>query len=101
MQVGESVRNPKSECHVKWIGQCYNEGIVRRMNLGVISLIWLDDYDKMCFLYKAICPHLKVEYLKFYERVIDVGFLDKWWILESKMKDYDINEAEFDDVTYE
>ncbi|CAL7941807.1 unnamed protein product [Xylocopa violacea] len=101
MQVGTAIRNPVSEQYVKWLSQCYNEGIVRHMNLGIISLIWLDDYDKMCSLYKAVCPYLQVQYATFYQRVVDVGFLDKWWVLESKMKDYDTNEAEFSNVQNE
>ncbi|CAK9818412.1 Mitochondrial import inner membrane translocase subunit Tim29 [Anthophora plagiata] len=101
MQVGEAIRNPISEYHVKWLEQCYNEGIVRWMNLGVISLIWLDDYNKGCSLYKAICPYLKIQYSTFYQRVVDFGFLGKWWILENKMIDYDINEKEFVDVKQE
>lgn len=100
MQVGEAIRNPKSEQYLQWLGQCYNEGIVRRLNLGIVSLIWLDDYDKMCSLYKAACPYLKIRYLTFYQRVVDIGFLDKWWILENNMKDYDVNEAQFSDVKY-
>ncbi|XP_006612790.1 mitochondrial import inner membrane translocase subunit Tim29 [Apis dorsata] len=98
MQVGEAIRNPISEHYVKWLGQCYNEGIIRRMNLGIISLIWLDDYDNMCSLYKTVCPYLKIQYLTFHKRVIDFGLLDKWWILENKMKDYDVNETEFSNV---
>ncbi|XP_076236028.1 mitochondrial import inner membrane translocase subunit Tim29 [Calliopsis andreniformis] len=98
MQVGEPTRNPISEHHVKWLEQCYNEGIVRRMNLGILSLIWLDNYDKACSLYKAVCPHLKPRYITFYERVVDVGFLDEWWLLKNKMKEYDVNEAEFANV---
>lgn len=100
MQVGEAIRNPMSVQYVQWLGQCYNEGIVRRMNLGIVSLIWLDDYDEMCSLYKAVCPYLKTRYLTFYQRVVDIGFLDKWWILENKMEDYDVNEAQFSDIKY-
>ncbi|XP_076387499.1 mitochondrial import inner membrane translocase subunit Tim29 isoform X2 [Megachile rotundata] len=101
MQIGEAVRNPVSEKHVKWLGQCYNEGIVRRMNLGIISLIWLDDYDKTYSSYKAACPYLQVQYTTFYQRIVDFGILDKWWVLESKMKDYDVNEAEFSNINDE
>lgn len=100
MQVGEAIRNPMSVQYVQWLGQCYNEGIVRRMNLGIVSLIWLDDYDEMCSLYKAVCPYLKTRYLTFYQRVVDIGFLDKWWILDNKMEDYDVNEAQFSDIKY-
>lgn len=98
MQVGEPLRNPISEQHIKWLQNCYDEGIIRRMDLGIISLIWLDNYDTACSLYKAVCPHLKPRYVTFYERIVDVGFIDKWWILENKMKDYDVNEAEFANV---
>ncbi|XP_054012132.1 mitochondrial import inner membrane translocase subunit Tim29 [Hylaeus anthracinus] len=100
MQVGQSIRNPISEHHVKWLGQCYNEGIIRQLNLGIVSLIWLDNYDEACSLYKASCSYLKPRYITFYHRVVDVGFLDTWWVLESRMKDYDVNEAEFSNVEY-
>ncbi|KAL0117576.1 hypothetical protein PUN28_010408 [Cardiocondyla obscurior] len=98
IQVGESIRNPVSVEHIKWLEQCYNEGLIRRLNLGVLSLIWLDNYDKDCSLYKAICPYLKPRYITFHERIIDVGFLEKYWLLERKMKDYDVNEDEFNIV---
>ncbi|KAG7207118.1 hypothetical protein KM043_000993 [Ampulex compressa] len=94
-QLGEAVRNPISAWHVKQLEQCYNEGTLRRLNLGIISLIWVDNYDESCSLYKAVCPYLKPRYFSFHERAIDVGFLDKWWILEDKMTNYDVNEAEF------
>lgn len=95
MQVGEPIRNPVSVQHLKWLEQCYNEGLIRRLNLGVMSLIWLDNYNKDCSIYKAVCPYLKPRYETFHERIVDIGFLEKWWLLERKMKDYDINEAEF------
>jgi hypothetical protein len=98
IQVGEPIRNPVSTQHIKWLEQCYNEGIMRRLNLGILSLIWLDNYNKDCSLYKAVCPYLKPRYMTFYERIVDIGFLGNWWLLELKMKDYDINEAEFSTV---
>lgn len=95
LQVGEPIRNPISENHLKWLEKCYNEGIIRYINLGIISFIWLDNYEEGCSLYKAVCPYLKPRYVTLYQRVIDVGILDKWWVLDNKMKDYDINEDEF------
>ncbi|XP_012277450.1 mitochondrial import inner membrane translocase subunit Tim29 [Orussus abietinus] len=95
VQVGEMVRNPASTEHLMWIEQCYNERTIRCLNLGIMSLIWVDNYDKMCALYKATCPYLQPRYITFHQRIIDVGFLDRWWILEDKMKDYDVNEAQF------
>lgn len=96
MQVGETIRNEISVQHVQILEKCYNEGIVRRFSIGILSIIWLDNYDKDCSLYKAVCPYLKPRYLNFYERIIDIGFLDRWWILDRKMIDYDINAKEFD-----
>jgi len=98
IQIGEAIRNPISTEHIKWLEQCYNEGILRRLNLGIMSLVWLDNYSEDCSSYKAVCPYLKPRYINFYERIVDIGFLDNWWFLESKMKDYDINEAEFNTV---
>ncbi|XP_015602311.1 mitochondrial import inner membrane translocase subunit Tim29 [Cephus cinctus] len=100
MTVGESIRNPETVQHIKWIEQCYNEGVIRRLSLGIISFIWLDNYDEVCAHYKATCSYLKPRYLTFHERIVDIGFMDKWWILEKKMVNYDINEAEFENSTH-
>ncbi|XP_066586204.1 mitochondrial import inner membrane translocase subunit Tim29 [Prorops nasuta] len=95
MQVGEAIRNPETSKHVKFLESCYNEGVIRHISLGLFSFIWIDNYDKDLTLYKAVCKYLKPEYLTFHKRIVDIGFLDKWWLLEKKMIDYDINETEF------
>lgn len=92
--VGEPIRNPISVFYTKWLEQCYNEGIIRHLNLGVVSFVWLDNYDRGCALYKTMCPYLKPRYVTFYQRIVDVGFLDNWWILENSMTDYDVNDSE-------
>lgn len=94
-QVTHPLRNPESENYVTWVEQCYNEGIIRRLNLGIMSFIWLDDYDERSSVYKANCSYLQPRYLTFYQRIIDIGFMDKWWLLEKKMEDYDVNIAQF------
>ncbi|KAK0076426.1 hypothetical protein PV325_005391 [Microctonus aethiopoides] len=94
MFVGENVRNPVSTNHILFLDDCLNRNIIRRMNLGLLSLVWLDNYHEKCAHYKATCAYLKPRYMNFHKRIIDIGFLDKWWILESKMKDYDINDNE-------
>lgn len=91
MMVHHSCHNPISSQYLTFLERCYNEGIVRRLNLGVCSLLWIDNYDKAICLYKATCKHLKPELLNWHQRVIDVGFLDKWWKLDEKMTDYDVN----------
>ncbi|XP_046481463.1 mitochondrial import inner membrane translocase subunit Tim29 [Neodiprion pinetum] len=99
MMVGEPIRNRQSVRHLKSIEQCFNEGIIRRLSLGIVSFIWLDNYDKECAYYKATCSYLKPQYLGFHHRIVDIGFMDKWWLLEDKMTDFDINEEEFKDFS--
>lgn len=91
--VHESCQNPSSAQYVKFIEQAQNAGIIRIWNFGVVSFMWLDNYDEALGVYKATCTYLQSEYLTLYQRIIDVGFLDKWWKLEQRMIDFDINEA--------
>lgn len=89
--VSEICQNPISSQYIIFLERCYNEGIVRRLNLGIFSLLWIDNFDKSVCLYKATCEYTKPELTTWHQRVVDVGFLNKWWKLEEKMIDYDIN----------
>lgn len=89
--VHDSCLNPISADYMKFIEKCYNEGIVRHLSLGFVSFLWLDNFDRGAALYKATCTYTTPQYLKFHERVIDVGFWNKWWNLSRKMGDYDVN----------
>nr|XP_029727952.1 mitochondrial import inner membrane translocase subunit Tim29-like [Aedes albopictus] len=90
--VHPSCQNPTASHHIQFLQRCYNEGIVRRITLGVVSFIWLDNFDRGVAFYKAICPYLQPRYMTFHERIVDVGFNNEWWLLRKKMVDYDINE---------
>lgn len=85
--------NPVSADYLTFVERSRNEGIVRKLNLGICSLLWLDNYDRAVALYQATCTYTQPDYLTWHQRIIDVGFLDKWWTLEKKMLDYDVNEA--------
>ncbi|XP_058806398.1 mitochondrial import inner membrane translocase subunit Tim29 [Phymastichus coffea] len=93
--VGGPVQNPKSIHYVKWLEQCHNERIIRKINFGIFSLLWIDKYDNDCNLYKTVCPYLRPPWSTFHERLIDFGLLDTWWILKSHMINYDVNNLEF------
>lgn len=92
VQIGEPMRNPISVHYVKWLEQCYNEGIIRRTNFGIFSILWLDTNSSDCALYKNICTHLKPPYITLHRRIIDLGFLDDWWVLKNRMYNYDVND---------
>lgn len=93
--VGDECRSPISSQYMIFLERCYNEGILRRLNIGIASFLWLDNYDRAICLYKATCKHTKYDLLAWHERIIDIGFLNKWWKLEQSMVDYDINDASF------
>lgn len=77
--------------HLKNIEIYYNNHTIRRLNCGVASIMWIDDFSDECSTFEAQCSYLKLQYSKFTSRILDVGFLDNWWILSNKMIDYDIN----------
>lgn len=93
VMVSDDCRSPVSSQYSTFVERCYNEGIVRRLNIGVASILWLDNYDRAICLYRATCKHTKYDLLSWHQRIIDVGFLGKWWNLEKAMVDYDVNEA--------
>lgn len=86
-----SMQRKQTIDHLSFIEKAYNSNIIRHLNLGVLSFIWIDNFSSDCNLFEAHCPHLQLEPTKFFSRVIDVGFLDTWWVLAKKMTDYDIN----------
>lgn len=89
--VDKSCHNPISSKYLVFLERCYNEKIIRRLNIGIGSFLWIDDYDRALGLYKVTCKYTKPDYLTWHKRIIDVGFMDKWWKLEEKMIDYDVN----------
>lgn len=97
--VGKPVRNPSADVYLKYLNNCYNYGLIRRFSFGLFSVIWLDNYDANVGLYKAQCPYLKPQIKNFHERIIDFGFLNKYWLMERKMVDYDVNPNEWIDFS--
>ncbi|KAG9340405.1 hypothetical protein JZ751_021518, partial [Albula glossodonta] len=89
------IRSGTSDGHVQSLVRLRNEGRLRYASLGVASLTYRADYDPTVSLYEAQCSFLSVPWAELPDRVLDVGFAGRWWVLDTKMKDYDINEEEF------
>lgn len=89
--INESLVNPASLQHIRYIDDCYNAKLIRHLNLGIASIIWIDNYSNECDIYESNCNYLKVPYSKFMERILDIGFCNIWWITSRKMLDYDVN----------
>lgn len=89
--INPSLHNKETANHLRYIEKAYNNNQVRRMNCGVFSLMWVDLYSDVCHTYEAHCDYLQLDYKQFGKRILDVGFLNHWWILSRKMVDYDVN----------
>lgn len=93
--ISDEIKNPLSDNHIRYLTTCYNQGLIRRLNLIFFSVMWVGDYNSDCNLYAAECSYLKPRYVTFYDRVIDVGLYGQWWNMNRKMKDMDINPDEW------
>lgn len=91
MMVPRSIRNKESEKQQDSIARCYNQGLIRRWNLGIFSIMWRDNFSDDCGLAASQCSYLKPGYLGFKDRIVDIGILDRWLIMNEKMKDFDIS----------
>uniref|UniRef100_A0A3Q4GNA1 Translocase of inner mitochondrial membrane 29 n=1 Tax=Neolamprologus brichardi TaxID=32507 RepID=A0A3Q4GNA1_NEOBR len=89
------IRSGISDVHVQSLVKLRNEGRLRHASLGLLSVVYYADYDPDAMLYEAQCSNLSVPWREIPQRVLDIGFAGNWWILDSKMKDYDVNEDEF------
>lgn len=89
------IRNATADGHLQSLVKLRNEGRLRHASLGLLSLVYCADYDPDAVLYEAQCSNLSVPWRELPQRMLDVGFAGRWWILDSKMKDYDVNDDEF------
>lgn len=89
------IRNAVSDRHVQTLVKLRNEGCLQHVSLGLVTLVYRADFDPDVMLFEAQCSNLSVPWRELPRRVLDVGFVGAWWILDFKMRDYDVNEAEF------
>ncbi|XP_030754725.1 mitochondrial import inner membrane translocase subunit Tim29 [Sitophilus oryzae] len=89
--VPTTLANPQALNHLKYIERSFNHNLIRYINLGVLSIIWVDKFSEDCNLYENTCSYLQVPFWEIRKRMLDIGFLNVWWITSRKMLDYDIN----------
>lgn len=95
--VGDPIRNPCSDKHIRDLVCRANAGLLRRTTFALFSVMWIDNYDPSVDVYEARCKMLKVGWFDWPERIIDIGVLGRWRWLEQAMIDYDINSEEWED----
>lgn len=91
MLVHPNTQKQETVKYLKTIEQCHNQNKLKRLNIGIASIMWTNYYSDSCHIYQADCPHLQVQYKQFKNQILDIGFLNKWWILNHKMENYDVN----------
>lgn len=89
--VSEDCRNPKSIEHLRFLDMGYNQGVLHYRNLGIASVMYTTELNDSCDLYKINCEYMKPSYLSFPTKIVDVGFMGKWWNIHIKTTNYDVN----------
>lgn len=90
-----ATRNRHSEEFLQRLLWLRGRGRLRHVNLGFCSLVYEAPFDAQASLYQARCRYLQPRWVDFPGRVLDVGFVGRWWVLKNRMHDCDINDDEF------
>ena len=95
LQVSSLVRNKASDTFVRDLITSYNQNRLTCRSVGVFSVILRNDFPDECDSYDKNCYYVQPRWTKLHERIVDVGILGRWFMLEKAMVDYDVNEEEF------
>lgn len=89
--VSEECQNPKAYGHLRHLETCYNQSVIHYKSLGIASIMYTTEVNDTCDLYKAHCKYLKPTYFSLPSRIVDVGFMGRWWNMYIKTTNYDVN----------
>ena len=95
LQVSSLVRNKASDAIVRDLITSYHQNRLVCKNLGLFSIILKYDFPDECDAYDKNCYYVQPRWIKLYERIVDIGMLGRWFMLEKAMVDYDVNDDEF------
>lgn len=89
--VTPQLQNIRSVSHLQWLRMENNLRRLRRINFILFSLMYTVDKSEYCCKYDTSCTYLFPSLWKCKDRIVDIGFLNRWWILEKRMENYDVN----------
>ena len=92
--LSDKTRNPKSNDYVQKLMSLRSENRLIQYDLLFFSLIVDQDYSDTSCYYEAKCYYFKQRWIYLYKRILDVGFLRRWYFLEKAMVDYDVNDGD-------
>ncbi|XP_054163010.1 uncharacterized protein LOC128960879 [Oppia nitens] len=94
--VPKSITNTNSCDFVLYLNQLVNEKLLIHQSFGFFSVLYLSDYPEDCCLYENQCPYLRSTIKSYiFDRIVDIGLIGKYRLLDTKMIDYDINPLEW------
>lgn len=93
--VSSPIRNRESDSHIDSLRTADREGRLHYVNCGLFSLVWQSQNRSDLNLYEAQCTHTNVPWYKWHTQIVDYGFLGKFHVMSKHMKNYDVNEEEW------
>ncbi len=95
--LGDKIQNPFANDHVERLVELRNSGRLRCLSLFLFSIMWTDNFDPDVDIYEAHCSYVSVGWTELPRKVVDIGFWNRWWLLNKAMENYDINPKEWNE----
>ena len=96
--ISDLIRNKQSQNFIKNVMKYNNENRLVYWNFGIFSLVLLNNYAYEYDNYEKHCSTIRPRWISidsWKERLIDIGFMNYWFVLNNVMVDFDVNEEEF------
>ena len=98
--------NKKSEYYLNELNKLENADLLEYRSYFVFSLILARSFNPDDSTYESHCPQLTDPskynifnqfdiFLRFISRIVDIGFCRKWYILEKRMLNFDVDDGEW------
>ncbi|XP_004209441.2 mitochondrial import inner membrane translocase subunit Tim29 [Hydra vulgaris] len=96
--ISDLIRNKKSNAEIKRLMKLYSEERLRIWNFGIFSLIMINPYSEVFDAFEKHCSTIENRWNRvdtWKKRIVDIGFINRWILMEKIMLDFDINDDEF------
>jgi hypothetical protein len=101
-----STYSKRSEYYLNELKKLENGGFLEYKSFVIFSMILVKRFNETESVYEGQCDQLNNpnkynvfnlfnQSLKFLSRIIDFGFCNEWYFLNKRLKDYDVNEEEW------
>ena len=94
--VPESIRNKKSQRYVEGVFLLLDRNKLFYLNLGILALIIERRQYPDLKSYHETCSMLRKPWYMMYRNVVDIGVVGRWIHLDEEMREYDINDEEWE-----